>query len=185
MQTSQSNYSKKDADVFVPEEGDFNLVETWLRFDLPRVISGFFAGITAGIIMVLFAGFLCQLGGMEFLYPLKIPAAPWLGNVAFQNGVHPGVLVVGFLTHSFLCGVLGAIYAHFTQTNSVLPLLGAGFMWGTFSWIFISNLFTKSFQDIMAADIPAGPSFFVHVVFGLSLVCIRYFDRWVCGRIRK
>lgn len=172
-------------DIHTENDGETNLVETWLTFDLPRVIAGFLAGIFAGIIMAIVAGGFATMGGLEFFYPIKLAASPLLGDNALNLGIWPGVLAVGALTHLFLCGILGAIFAHFTQTNAVIPLLGAGFMWGTFAWIFINNLFSKSFQQVMAAHVPAGAAFFIHLAFGFSLVSIRVFDRWVCGRNRS
>ncbi len=167
----------------VAEEGDFNLVEIWLQFDLPRLIAGFMAGIFAGIVMAVFAGILSVASGSEFLYPVKIAAAPILGNSATAYGFS-GAVILGFIVHEIICGVLGAVYSHFTKTNKLLPLLGAGFMWGTFSWVFIQNLFVRSFQDVMTAEIPSGAAFFVCLVFGFSLSSIRVFDRMVCGKAR-
>ncbi|RYZ68937.1 MAG: hypothetical protein EOP09_08615, partial [Proteobacteria bacterium] len=164
--------------VVAEEEGDFNLVEIWLQFDLPRLIAGFMAGLFAGVVMAVFAGILAVLGGYEFLYPVKIAAAPFLGNVATATGFS-GAVILGFIVHEVICGVLGMVYSHFTKTNKILPLLGAGFMWGTFSWVFIQNLFVRSFQDVMTAELPSGAAFFVLLVFGFSLSSIRVFDRMV------
>lgn len=167
-----------------PEPGDIDLVSTWLRLDLPRLIAGVLAGVFAGIVMVAFAGVLCKMAGWELLLPLKVPALAVLGNEATELGMNPKALIVGFVVHSMVTGLLGGVYAHFTQTNKLLPLLGAGFVWGTFSWIFIFNLFTKSFLEVRTLDLPAGPAFFVHLVFGFSLASISYFDQIVCGRVR-
>lgn len=166
------------------EEGDIDLIAMWLKFDLPRLIAGAMAGAFAGVVMAVFAGILATMGGHEFLYPVKIAAAPILGNTAMNYGMNLLPILLGFAVHETICIVLGMVYGHFTKTNQLLPLMGAGFMWGTFSWVFIQNLFVRSFQDVMAAEIPSGIAFFVLLVFGFSLVSIRVFDRMVCGRAR-
>jgi hypothetical protein len=160
-----------------------DLVATWLIFDLPRTIAGAMAGVFAGLVALVFAGLLATLGGLEFWYPMKIAAAPMMKNDAMTIGFTSAV-ILGLIVTSVICAVLGMVYAHFTKTNKLLPLLGAGFMWGTFSWIFINNLFVKSFQNVKELDIPAGPAFFIYLVFGFSLVSIRLFDRVICGRAR-
>jgi hypothetical protein len=167
----------------VVEEGEMDLVAMWLVFDLPRTIAGAMAGVFAGLVALVFAGILSMIGHLEFLYPFKIGAAPILGREALDFGFS-GAVILGTLVSLVLCAILGMVYSHFTKTNRLVPLLGAGFMWGTFSWIFINNLFTKSFLNIRELDLPAGPAFFVYLVFGFSLASIRIFDRAICGRTR-
>jgi hypothetical protein len=175
---------QENSKSLVPEDGDFNLIEMWLQFDLPRLIAGLFAGLFAGVVMAAAAGVFATIGGYEFLYPVKIAAAPFLGNEATALGMNLGPIVLGFIVHEVICAALGMVYAHFTKTNQLLPLLGAGFMWGTFSWVFIQNLFVRSFIDVRTADLPSGIAFFVLLIFGFSLSSIRVFDRIVCGKIR-
>lgn len=167
-----------------PEEGDINLVALWLRFDLPRLMAGAMAGAFAGIIMAVAAGIFAKMGGYEFLYPVKVAALPVLGNVATNYGMHMGAITLGFLIHETICVVLGMVYAHFTKTNKLLPLLGAGFVWGTFSWVFIQNLFSRAFQEIIEADLPSGIAMIVLLIFGFSLSSVRIFDRMICGKDR-
>lgn len=166
------------------EAGDIDLVALWTTFDLPRVIAGFVAGIFAGTVAWAFAGLIAQAGGSEFWFPWKLAASPILGSEATNFGFNLVPILVGFVVHSLLSGVLGAVYGHFVKTNRIDALLGAGFMWGTFSWIFIQNLFTASFLEVRTAAIPSGIAFFVLLVFGFSLSSIRIFDRIVVGRVR-
>ncbi len=160
-----------------------DLVATWLVFDLPRTIAGAMAGIFAGLVAWVFAGALATLGGLEFWYPFKVPALTLLGGDAMRYGV-TAAIGIGTIIHCAICAVLGMVYAHFVKTNKWAPLLGAGFMWGTFSWIFINNLFIRSFQSVRELDLPNGAAFFVLLVFGFSLASLRIFDRIVCGRAR-
>lgn len=166
------------------EEGDFNLIELWLQFDLPRLISGLFAGLFAGVVMAIVAGICAVIGGQEFLYPVKVAALPILGNSATTLGFHIVPIALGLIVHETICAVLGMVYAHFTKTNKLLPLLGAGFMWGTFSWVFIQNLFVRSFLEVRTEALPSGVAFFVLLIFGFSLSSIRIFDPIVCGKER-
>lgn len=166
------------------EEGDIDVVALWTTFDLPRVIAGFLAGVFAGIIAWAFGGLIAQSSGSEFWFPWKIAAAPLLGSEATDFGFNLLPIAVGFIIHGLISGVLGAVYGHFTKTNRISALLAAGFMWGTFSWIFIQNLFTASFLEVRTAAIPSGVAFFVLLVFGFSLSSIRVFDRIIAGRVR-
>ena len=165
------------------EEGEMNLVALWLTFDLPRTIAGIMAGVFAGIVAWVFGGLIAMQAGMEFWVPFKLAATPMMGAEAMNYGFSAAV-IVGLIVHCAICAVLGGVYGHFTKTNKILPLLGAGFMWGTFSWIFIQNLFVRSFLDVRTYAIPSGVAFFVLLVFGLSLVSIKFFDRIVCGKAR-
>lgn len=161
-----------------------DLVALWLVFDLPRTIAGALAGITAGLIALVFAAFLAKAGGYEFWYPFKIPAAPILKNDALTYGLTPAI-VIGTIVHSAICAVLGMVYSHFVKWNKLSALLACGFMWGTFSWVFINNLFVNSFQNIRELDIPKGAAFFVLLVFGFSLSTLKIYDRILCGRARE
>lgn len=164
-------------------EDDFDLVETWLQFDFPRLIAGAMAGVFAGLVAAAFGGVLYVMSGDEFWVPLKLAASPILGNHAFNYGMGSSV-IVGLIVHCALSGLLGMVYSHFIKTNKMLALLGAGFMWGTFSWVFIQNLFARSFLDVRVAEIPSGPAFIVLLVFGFSLASIKIFDRIICGKTR-
>ena len=166
------------------EEGEMDLVATWLVFDLPRTIAGAMAGVTATVVALVFAGLLSTMGGYEFWYPFKIPAAPILHNEAMTFGMTPAV-ILGAVVASIIGAVLGMVYSHIVKSNKMIALLGVGFMWGTFSWIFINNLFINSFQNIRELDVSKGAAFFVLLVFGFSLSSLRAFDRIICGRSRS
>ena len=160
-----------------------DLVATWLVFDLPRTIAGAIAGVFAGIVAWTFAGLLAKSGGYEFWFPFKVPAAVVLGRDAMTYGM-TSAIVVGTLIHSLICALLGMVYSHFVKSNKNSALLGAGFMWGTFSWVFINNLFVRSFLNIRELELPNGAAFFILLVFGFSLASLKIFDRIICGRAR-
>lgn len=160
-----------------------DLVATWLVFDLPRTIAGALSGVFAGLVAWTFAGFLAKAGGLEFWFPFKVPAAVVLGRDALTLGMTPAI-IVGTIIHSIICAVLGMVYSHFVKSNRMDALLGAGFMWGTFSWIFINNLFVRSFLNVREMELPNGPAFFILLAFGFSLASLKIFDRIICGRVR-
>jgi len=163
------------------ESGDTNLVEIWLRRDPIRWLAGAMAGLFAGIVMIGFAMVLCVVLGTEVWFPIKLAALPILGSSATEYGMHVPAILVGLVTLEALAAFLGVIYAHFTGTNSLPALLAMGFVWGTFSWIFINNLFMQSFTTISALRIAPGVVFPIVVVFGLSLTSVVFFDRALRG----
>ena len=36
----------------LPEDGDINIVQMWLTFDLPRLVAGLMAGLFAGAVAI-------------------------------------------------------------------------------------------------------------------------------------
>ena len=180
--SNPSNVSQ--ASVSTPhEEGEMDLVATWLVFDLPRTIAGALAGVFATLVAWIFAGFLAKAGGYEFWYPFKIPAVIVYGRDALTYGMGSAV-VVGTVIACAVGAVFGMIYSHFVKSNRLDALLGAGFMWGTFSWVFPNNLFSKSILNVRELELSSGAAFFVLLVFGLSLASLKIFDRILCGRAR-
>ena len=165
-------------------EKDLDIVAPWLKFDSTRWMAGAAAGMFAGIVALVFGGILSKVGGMEALFPVKVMALPILGSSATELGVSGGALlavIVGLVTFEALCAFLGAVFAHFVFSNASGPLLGMGFTWGAFSWIFINNLFSQSFLDIRAANLSRGAGFGFWMVFGLSLTSVAFFDRMLRG----
>ncbi|MBY0471883.1 hypothetical protein K2X30_12010 [bacterium] len=162
------------------EESD--IVEMWMHIDKTRWVAGAMAGIFAGLVMMGVAMVFSVVGGMEFWFPVKFVAVPFLGASAMEYGMQMGAIVTGLVFHFLLSIVLGMIYAHFTITNKFWPLMGAGFTWGTFSWIFMNNLFIQAFRDISAIHVSKGAAFFVDLAFGFSLVSVAMFDRMLRGK---
>jgi hypothetical protein len=158
------------------EPGEEDIVALWLRKDPVRWAAGVAAGIVAGMMSLVFAMVLAKANGLEAFYPARIPALPILGNSAmeFANGT---AIFVGVAAHLVLCSILGFVYAHFTATNVMTRLLGAGLTWALFSWIFITNLFAMSFTDVAALSYSRGAGLFVNLVFGLSLTSVAFFDK--------
>jgi len=161
---------------------DTNLVEIWLRKDPKRIMAGAFAGAFAGLVALLFSMVIAVVFGSELWFPVKVPAVILLGGSAMDYGFHTTPILVGLIMHEVLCIVLGMVYSHFTGTNYIPALLGAGFTWGAFSWVFIQCLFTQSFTEIFALRLPHGIAFFTCMVFGLSLASVAFFDQMLRGR---
>lgn len=163
------------------EDGEMDLVATWLKWDPTRLIAGALAGLFAGVMMLAFAMIIAVVMGHEAWFPIKVAALPFLGQSATEVGPEMRAILVGFVAQEFLCMILGMIYAQVTGTNSLPTLLVLGFVWGTFSWIFINNLFLQSFKAIYAAHLSAGAAFPVNIIFGLSLTSVAFFDRALRG----
>lgn len=160
------------------QETDLNLVEMWLRKDPTRWMAGVLGGIFSGGVAILVGGLISKSHGLEFVFPIKFAALPIVGNAA--TAVSPGgSLMLGLFLFLGLAAFLGFLFSHFTPTNMFAALLGMGFVWGTFSWIFITNLFMQSWVDIRATDIPNSATFFVTLSYGLSLVSVGMFDKMI------
>jgi hypothetical protein len=164
-----------------PLDDDRDIVGMWLRADPKRWVAGALAGLFAGVLSAAFAAVFAKFLGVDPQFPIKFAALPILGENAmrFDNSQ---ALIVGLLTHEALCVFLGIVYAHFTAVNALPALLGAGLIWGTFSWIFISNLFVQAFTDIAALNLPKGVFLPVNLVFGLALASTGFFDRQLRGK---
>lgn len=161
---------------------DHDIVAIWLRKDRVRWIAGAMAGIFASCMMLVFTMALAALSGRDLWFAAKLPAIIVLGGQAMEYGWNTKSVLTGVVLLDLLCAFLGILYAHFTGTNHKGALLGVGLTWGLFSWIFINNLFSKSFREILTADVPAGAAFFSCLVFGLSLISVSFFDRLIRGR---
>ncbi len=178
MHENQSNDLKHPG---LKDPGEMNLVEIWLRWDPTRLIAGAMGGLLAGAVMIAFASVLSVIANKEIFYFLKLGALPFLGASATEFGLHWNAIWVGTAFYEIFAMILGVIFAHFTGTNSLLPLLGMGLVWGLFTWIFVFNLFIQSFPEVLAAHFSSGAAFPVALVFGLSMVSVAFFDRVLRG----
>ena len=156
---------------------DFNIVEIWLRRDPARWMAGAFGGLFAAFMMWAFTAILMKSAGHEGWFLLKAFAVPVIGGKAMATGFHLHAILTGGAIFALLSVVLGMVYAHFTGTNKVGPLLAMGVVWGAFSWVFLNNLFSASFRELFVLQIPKGPALFAWMVFGLSLASVSFFDR--------
>lgn len=168
-------------------EKDIDLVAPWLKMDPTRWLAGAMAGVFGGLVALGIAAIYCQMQGDEALFPVKLMALPFLGSTATEVGLGNTTalpVAVGLIAFEALCAFLGAVFAHFTYTNAFGPLVGMGFTWGAFSWIFINNLFSPSFLTIRAAELSRGAGFGFWMAFGLSLISVSFFDRMLRGQKR-
>lgn len=69
-----------------------------------------------------------------------------------------------------------------TGTNHKGALFGVGVTWGIFSWIFLNNLFSKSWRDFYVLEIPALWAFAGWVIFGISLMSVGFYDSLLRGK---
>jgi hypothetical protein len=157
-------------------EGEYNVVALWTKLRMARIYAGVGAGIFAGLMMQLFGVAYCAFKGWDLAMPFKIPALPILGRDALAYGSMQAI-VVGCLVFYALTIVLGVAYAHFTGNNHRGVRFGIGLTWGLWGWVFISCLFSPSFQSYSEADIPKGVMFFAWLVFGISLMSVSWFDK--------
>lgn len=160
---------------------EMNLVEIWLRKDIVRWISGAISGAIAGIVALVAAMALSAANGLELWFPAKVAGSIVLGATATETGFSAAI-IVGAIIVAAVGTLLGAIYAHFTATNQRGPLLAMGFVWGTFSWIFIWCLFIQSFQPVLWTEIPKSAAFLIMQIFGASLSIVANIDPIIRGK---
>jgi hypothetical protein len=146
--------------VHAHEDNDINLVALWTSVDKVRWAAGIVSGAIAGAIAMIVGGIISTAHGLEFVFPIKLLGTVLLGNTAtaYNNtsGLLAGLIVLGFLSMLW-----GFVYGHFVRSNAAAAMLGMGFTWGAFSWIFIWNLFLHSFKAISASEVPSTAAFFV------------------------
>ena len=172
MQSTTTHTTHHD----LPPE-DINLVATWLVADRVRWMAGIAAGLFAGVMALVIAGVMSTAAGMQFLYPFKLAATPFLGWEATDYAAGMGTVLVGFLGFEAVSAFWGFIYGHFVKTSSLGGLLAMGAVWGFFSWVFEWNLFLHSVKPILYSGIGAAPAFLVCMVYAVSLTSIAFFDR--------
>ena len=160
---------------------EYNLVEMWLRKDPIRWISGALAGLFAGLVALGVAMSLASSGGYEPSFPIKLIGTILLGPSATEMGVGSSAVFAGLALFEGLCLFLGVVFSHFTGSNSLAALVPMGLVWGTFSWIFIWNLFMQSFHSIFAAQISSAVVLPVCLAFGIALSVVALFDRVLRG----
>ena len=158
-------------------DGDFNLVEIWIRRDPVRWMAGAFAGLFAALVMWLTTALMARTCGNEGWFLLKAFAIPLLGGKAMAFGFHPQAIFTGAVLFGLLAAFLGVIFAHFTGTNRAKPLLAMGVVWGCFSWIFLNNLFSSSFREVFALQVPKGYALGAWMAFGIAMASVSFFDR--------
>lgn len=160
------------------------MVQEFLRFDPLRWVAGALAGAVAGLAASLFAGVLAVATGNEFWFPFKLLAAIVLGPAATTRGLAFGAILAGLVVLELLCVIFGVLFANFARTRAPRALLLMGLVWGTFSWIFLWNLFLQSFRPIFAAQVPSAAALPVCLVFGFTLASVAFFDRALRRRER-
>jgi hypothetical protein len=158
-----------------PQDNDINLVAMWTSVDKVRWAAGIVSGAIAGAIAMIVGGILSTAHGMEFVFPVKLLGTALLGNTATAYGNTAG-FVAGLVVVGFISMLWGFVYGHFVRSNSAAALLGMGFTWSTFSWIFIWNLFLHSVKAISASEVPSSAAFLVCLGYGFGMSVIAIVD---------
>ena len=163
-------------DASVQQEHDPNLVELWLKKDPTRWAAGILGGLFAGGVSALVGGILAKTSGLGGWYLARVFALPFLGSGAMDYS-NSSAIGIGLGFYLFLCAFWGILYAQFTVTDKFWPMLGVGFTWGAFSWIFLNNLYSKSWREVFVANVPAVGALVICMVYGFCLVSVATFDR--------
>jgi hypothetical protein len=157
---------------------EMNITEHWLVAKPKRWVAGAMAGAVGGAAMLLFGMIAASLAGYDLTYALKIPAIPVFGGEATATDSGFGVVLVGVLLHTILCSFWGFVFSHFTYATQVGSLIGMGLTWGTFSWIFLNNLFFPSFRAYHVLQVPQSTAFVACLIYGVVLaLTVKVLDR--------
>jgi hypothetical protein len=178
---SSANVNPHSPNFAESQEGEMNLVAQWSRIDPTRWICGILAGVVGGVVLMFVAGLFASSAGMEFVFPIKLMATPFLGSAATQVGPNFNSLLVGALFIEAISTFWGFVYSHFVYTNKLGSLAAMGIVWGIYLWIFNWNLYLQSFKTISVTQLPRGPVMAVCLAYGLSLVTVSFFDRALRG----
>ena len=158
-----------------PQDNDINLVALWTSVDKVRWAAGIVSGAIAGAIAMAVGGVISVSHGLEFIFPVKLMGTVLLGNTATAYGNSAG-FVAGVVVMGFLSMLWGFVYGHFVRSNSLGALLGMGFTWSAFSWIFIWNLFLHSVKAISASEVPSTAAAAVCLGYGFGMAVIAIVD---------
>jgi hypothetical protein len=152
---------------------DVNVVALWTSVDGARWAAGLVSGWIAGVIAMAVAGLIAINHGYQFVFPVKLLGTCLLGAQATAYDSHSG-LMAGAAVCAFIFGLWGFVYGHFVRSNSLYSLLGMGFTWGAFLWIFDWNLILHSVKTISASEVPSGAAFATCMAygFGMSVIAI-------------
>ncbi len=154
---------------------EYSLVATWLRKDPGCLLESALAGSFSAISSAMVASLIAQQAGYPPAFPLKL-----LGTIIAgpQNTDYDtGCMALGIYLWLGLCIFSTTVFAHFVATRRFQSLFLMGLVWGTFSWIFLWNLFMQSFPAIYNAHIPSASVFCIWMVFGMSLTSLALFAR--------
>jgi hypothetical protein len=155
---------------------DVNLVALWTSVDVTRWIAGIIAGAIAAAISMFVGGLLSTSQGYEFIFPIKLLGTAVLGGSATGYGNTQG-LIVGLAVLGAITMFWGFVFGHFVRTNKFWGLLGMGFTWGAFTWVFVWNLFLHSSPAIGASNVPSGPAFACCLAYGFGMMTIALVDK--------
>lgn len=156
-------------------ENDVNMVALWTSVDKTRWAAGLISGWVAGAIAMSVAGAIAVTHGFQFVFPVKLLGTILLGAQATAYDSSAG-LVAGLIMTGFIFGLWGFVYGHFVRSNSLAAMLGMGFTWGAFLWVFNWNLMLHSFKAISAAEVPSSAAFFTCMAYGFGMSVISVID---------
>ena len=170
MQTSNAGNMQNGMDG-----NDYNVVADWSSVDLVRWAAGIISGAIAGAFAMVVAGICAVTHGFQFSYPVKIFGTILLGYKATDYHSHSG-FVAGFVVVGFITIFWGFVFGHFVRTNKIKNLIGMGFTWGAFSWVFMWNLMLHSFKTIGWTTTGPGVALLTCMAYGFGMMVIAVVD---------
>jgi hypothetical protein len=99
------------------------------------VTRGVFAGVTAGLFLILMMTVMSAARNKDVWYGIKGAAAPFLGERAMQPGFDLPAVGLGLITHLMISAGWAVIFALLFHGVSRLVTIVGGILWGFVVWI--------------------------------------------------
>ena len=131
---------------------------------------GVIAGIAAGIFLTIMMIVMSAAGGKDIWYGIKGASAPFFGTRAMQPGFDAIPVVVGFVSHLFISGGWGALFAIIVEGwNRTLTVI-TGVLWAFVVWIGMYYVVLPIVGlSSMQNDAPVGRAIAFHLIFTIAL----------------
>jgi hypothetical protein len=126
--------------------------------------SGAFAGLIAGLVTALFGLVRGALAGDDLWGLTKMPAIPFLGDLARRPGFDLVPLLAGGAIHLAVSAGWGLLFGLVARGHRVATTIGLGALWGVVVWLVMFHVVLP----IAGADGVEG-TLGEHVVFGVVL----------------
>ncbi|MFP5385581.1 MAG: hypothetical protein ACLGHN_05840 [Bacteriovoracia bacterium] len=142
------------------------------------VYGGATGGMVAGLTMAIVSMLMNAFAGAGFFAPVKLIAVTFLGPDAVDGGVFS--ILIGLVIHLFNSAILGIIFAYIAKNiHSRGAFMATGVLFGIVVWVVMTYLVLPVANEVMLNQVNQTPVrwFVNHIIFGLALSIVPYFER--------
>jgi len=153
------------------EASSIGVTHIWTRINPKWIISGLFAGLAAGVVIMLIGMKLSQSHLGESIQFFKWIGASFFGPDTTTLGADLGRAGrAGIVIHFTLSAIYGLVFAQLVHEKSkTLPLIILGLATSFVIWVFAGQLFMPSFNRDLSFLMPTYLKLFLHLGFGFSV----------------